>query len=442
MPGSRSGRGLTIGVVGPHDLVERIAGVGAAMERGPWRLRLTCLGYDEEHEVVTLLQKQADDLDALLFAGPLPHDLAEQAGVVHAPAALLPLSGAALYSTLLRAVLDRDIDVTKVSIDSLSRPEVVDAYGDLGVSGRSVRVMPYDGSASVGRFAEFHRKLHARGTTQLALTTVRSVAERLDDAGVPVMRMAPTSATIRSGLNHAVLMGLGSQLEGAQTAICIVELMSSTDSRPSSEYWQEDLRLAAHRLLLQDARPMGAKVLVRDPHSYLIATTLGPLVEATEDFTVPPFLDRLRRELGVEAKLGIGLGRTVHDAERNAQVALAEAVDDADQTIPVIGPYGPSRLFTGRQERLEPADTETGAQAMFDQLVSVLERDGVDWTISAVVDAEQVARALDVTPRSARRALQRMTNGGLVWPVPPQRSQGRGRPRQRFRLVPPEEKRA
>lgn len=132
----------------------------------------------------------------------------------------------------------------------------------------------------------------------------------------------------------------------------------------------------------------------------------------------------------------------MHDAERNAQVALAGAVDDADHTLPVIGPYGPSRLFTGRQERQETADTESGAQAMFDQPVSVLERDGVDWTMSAVVDAEQVARALDVTPRSARRALQRMTNGGLVWPVPPQRSQGRGRPRQRFRLVPPDEKRA
>lgn len=430
----RSARVLTVGVVGPHDLVERIARAEAQLARGPWRLRLECLGYDEEHEVATILPKQLDALDSLLFTGPLPRDIAEQAGLLRVPSALLPLSGAALYSTLLRAVLERDVDIERVSIDSLGSGEVSDAFADLSVPDRRVRVMPYEDPVSAEQFADFHRRLYRRRSTRLALTTVRSVAERLEASDVPVMRMAPTSATIRTGLTQAVLMGVGSQLEGTQTAVCIVEIMPERRAnRIDSSYWREDLRLAAHRVLLREVRQMGAMVVARDQSSYTVLVTLGPLVEMTRDFVDVPFVESLRRELGVDARVGIGLGHTLQEADRHAQAALAEATDDPEAPPSVLGPHGRSRMFSMRRETADVQSTDERTKSMFDRLLAAAGGDKAD--ASVVLDAEQVANLLDVTPRTARRALQSMTDLGLVWSIPPQRSQGRGRPRQRYRLA-------
>lgn len=435
---SGSARGIAVGVVGPHDIVEHIVQVGSRIARGPWRLRLESLGYDAENDVADLPPAKLSGLDALLFTGPLPHDIASQAGLLHVPTAILPISGSALYATLLRAVLESDVDITRVSIDSLTRGDVVDAYDDLSADHRRVRVMPYEDPESVEQFFDFHQRLYARGTCHHALTTVRSVAERLRAAGVPVLRMLPTSATIRSGLTHAVLLGLGSQLEGAQTALCIVEIMPPrTGDSSATEYWLEDLRLAAHRLLLEESRPMGAKIIVRDPRTFEVATTLGPLVEATRDFTVQPFVRRLHSELGVEARLGIGLGHTVQDAERNALDALADSTDAPDGQPSVIGPYGQTRVFKARHEGADKQqDIQPRLHDTYEQLLTVLEyaNSGASPT-PMVVDAEQAATALDVTPRTARRILQSMADAGLVWPLPRQQNQGRGRPRQRFRLV-------
>lgn len=437
MPKAAPRRSLSVGVVGPHDLVERIAEVGSALTQGPWRLRLDCLGYDEEHEVATKLPGQFDDADSLLFTGPLPYDIAEQAGLLHVPTVQLPLSGAALYSTLLRAVLERDVDIRKVSIDSLSRDDVLAAYSDLDISGNSVRVMPYSDPAAAQGFFDFHRKLHARGSTKLALTTVRSVAERLEEADVPVLRMTPTSSTIKEGLKQVVLMGMGSQLEGGQAAICIVEVMPpSRSSRVESPYWQEDLRLAAHRILLHEARPMGAMIIQRDQSSYTVLTTLGPLADFTRDFATVPFAQRLEKELGVDARVGIGLGHTLQAADQHAQEALAAAATDASSPPSVTGPYGPSRLFPTRAATTTAETADRRARDLFKQLLSALGTDSAG--ASVVLDAERVAALLDVTPRTARRALQTMGDLGLVWSVPPHRSQGRGRPRQRYRLVSPE----
>jgi hypothetical protein len=52
-----------------------------------------------------------------------------------------------------------------------------------------------------------------------------------------------------------------------------------------------------------------------------------------------------------------------------------------------------------------------------------------------VVDAAQVAHALDLTVRSARRVLQGLVVDGLAWPMPPARTPQAGRPRQLYRLI-------
>ncbi len=84
-PGEVSGE-LTIGIVGPHDLVERImlsgttaAGQPGAVGPGPVR-RLVAAAYRDEHEAADMVARLGPAVDACLFASQVPYEVARKAG--------------------------------------------------------------------------------------------------------------------------------------------------------------------------------------------------------------------------------------------------------------------------------------------------------------------------------------------------------------------------
>ncbi|MFE3449760.1 GTP cyclohydrolase IIa [Nonomuraea sp. NPDC059194] len=425
---------VAIGVVGPTDLVEQIMMIGADLP-GAADWRLVGAPHAGEHETYEKFSRIADSIDVALFTGPLQHDLARQAGELPVPATFVPMSGASLYASLLRGVITHGIDPARVSIDSLPAADVAEAYGEIGVGTEGVHLSEYDQPESARGFAAFHEQLYRQGATTAALTTVRSVATKLTAAGVPVLRMRPTSHTLRLALNTAALLGTGSRLEESQIAIVVVELAAS--ARPSysgpGNYWQQELKLSLHQSLLADARVMGATVVPRDENSYVVTATVGALAQATDGFRVAPFMDRIRTDAGVAVEVGIGLGTTARDADANAMVAVDKARGVGAAAAYLVGGDGVVLSLPQRQRRraeTEPVIT-TKAAKLLERLVEGL-GDGPE---ALVVDAEIVADVLAIAPRSARRVLQSLAEEGLAWPMPPVKGTQAGRPRQPYRLV-------
>lgn len=433
--GSQTRSEIVIGVVGSRDLVERIVLMGG--EGGSQDWRLVGASHSDEHETYETLRKIERNIDVVLFTGPLQYDLATEAGELTVPATYVPVSGASLYSSLLRGVLRNDCDPARVSIDSIAPADVAEAYGEIGVDIDDVHMYEYKRPESAREFFAFHEKLYRQGATTAALTTVRSVAQKLQAAGVPALRMLPTANTLRIALNTAALQGTGSKLEESQIAIVIVEVAAS--ARPGhsgpSNYWQQELKLSLHRALLDDARRMGATVLPRDENSYLVTATFGSLAQATDQLRVAPFLDRVQTDLGLAVEVGVGLGRTARDAEAHALVAVekARAADAAAAFL--VGVDGavialPSRPHRKREEP-KPEPDSKGTEILRRLVTGLGQRDEA----ALVVDADTVAEQLGVTSRSARRTLAGLVSEGLAWPMPGARSAQAGRPRQSYRLV-------
>lgn len=161
-----------IGVVGPHDLVEQIVMVAADLPAAAdWRL--VGAPHAGEHETYEKFSRIADSIDVVLFTGPLQHDLARQAGELPVPATHIPMSGAALYASLLRGVLTHGVDPARVSIDSLPAADVDEAYDEIGVDTAGVHLSEYDEPESVRGFVGFHEQLYRQGATTAALTTIK-----------------------------------------------------------------------------------------------------------------------------------------------------------------------------------------------------------------------------------------------------------------------------
>ncbi|MCP2329452.1 hypothetical protein HDA40_007959 [Hamadaea flava] len=437
--GLGTGSEIVIGVVGPLDLVERIMFMGREPGTRDWRL--VGSAHNAEQETRERLMKIVDGIDVALFTGPLQYDLARAEGELPVPATYVPVSGASMYSALLGGTVAGTCDPARVSVDSIAEADVKESYDEMNVSTAGVHVLEYQGPTSVKEFLAFHERLYRSGKTSAALTTVRTVAQGLQAAGVPALRMLPTARTLRTALNTAALLGTGSKLEESQIAIAIVQLPQAYRQGHigPSNYWQQELRLSLHRTLLIEAQRMGATVMPWAEHSYLIVATVGSLAQATDGLRAAPFLDSIREELGATVEIGIGLGRSARDAEVNAATAVGQA--SATEAV-LIDANGDVMSLPARphQRQADPAAATVTASSARSKGVQVLgkliDRLGVDGGSGPeVVDAEAVSELLGISARSARRTLNELVEQGLAWPVPVARSAQVGRPRQQYRLV-------
>jgi hypothetical protein len=331
---------------------------------------------------------------------------------------------------VLRARAGGRHDLSRVSVDVLSRGDVEDAFAELDIPTGDIHVR--EDPAGAATLAAFHERLWRHDQTSVAFTCLDSVAQRLTATGIPVFVVRPTGSAIRSALRTATLLGAHRRLEEAQLAVVMVEVptLRETARRTAPRQSQEELRLTVHRFLLQEAQRMQASVSPVGDHTFLVTATRGSLSGATDGFRVPPFSDRARSELGIAVEVGVGLGRTAQDAEAHARAALARshtgtsargfALDRDGYTL-VPAPRAPATGQAGRPKGLETLSR------LADKLPG---DDGAH-----VVDAETAGRLLGVTSRTARRLLHTLVEEGLAWPLPPNRTPQPGRPRQFYRLV-------
>jgi hypothetical protein len=427
----------TIGIVGPHELVERImlsglplstgAGTAQSPDRGeaPTR-RLVTAAYREEQEAPEKVARLGASVDACLFASRVPYEFARRAGVLTVPATYIQLSGSALYAAMLRASRDGH-DIAKSSIDVVSQADAEDAFGELGLATDNIHVREEVSGAAV--IAAFHERLWHAGEISVAFTCVQSVARKLAAAQVPVYLLRPTGSAIRAALRTGTLLAGYRRLENAQLAVVIVEVPTLRDTvrRGAPRQAREELRLTVHRFLVQEAQRIHATVAALNEHGFLVIATRGSLSQAADGLG-PPFVERARSELGIGIEVGVGGGRTELEAEARARASLGRP--PAATRLPAARDRA-AALVPGQRGPVTPSSASVRGLDTLVRLAEKLTTTGA----TPVVDAETAGRLLSVTPRTARRLLATLVDEGLAWPLPPSRSPQPGRPRQAYRLV-------
>jgi hypothetical protein len=386
--------------------------------------------YRNEQEAGDKVLRLGPGIDAWLFASQVPYSYARRAGVLHGPTTCVPLGGSALYAVLLRATRDGGHDLSRLSVDTISRAEAEDAFADLGMPSSNVHVR--DDPANAATLAAFHERLWRRHQTTVALTCLESVAQRLAALEIPALVVQPTRSAIQAALRTATLLAVQRRLEDAQLAVALVEVptLREASRRPGSRQSGEELRLTVHRLLVQEAQRIRATVSPAGEHCFLVTATRGSLSNATDGFRVPPFTERARSELGITVEVGVGLGQTAQDAEAHARAALARSHAGPGANRFALDREGQVLAPSPREPALARAGNPKGLATLSRLADKLSAAEGAH-----VVDAETAGRLLGVTSRTARRLLHTLAEEGLAWPLPPNRSPQPGRPRQFYRLV-------
>ncbi|HZX07297.1 hypothetical protein [Kribbella sp.] len=410
------GAELLIGAVGPADLIPALERLAA--QEFP-ELRLRTFVYDDEAETADLVQTGAD-VDGWLFTGVVPFSLARRTGVLRAPATYVRYRGTGL-PRILGPLLADNPGTRSISIDTVPREQVQRLLRRVDLSPVHVRVLEHRPDRDAEDFLRFHRRVARDPGGSIAITCIRSVYTQLAPY-LPTVRLLPAVASMRTALRAAASIPHGSAEGAADPVVGLVEL-----SDPAGE-------------LARVVRGLAGEVVPLGGSRYLLFSTRERLVEVSSGFRELGVLDELR-DGRVWGRIGFGAASTALAAERRARRALGRAravgrfaavVATTDDGELVIGSATPEyRETTGAPVPLAVAERRSGLEAAallrLGQLAADRGGDGVT--------AADVATALGLDPRAARRTLQRLSAAGVVQLLDSAHTGKVGRPRKAYRVA-------
>ncbi|MEV0964678.1 hypothetical protein AB0J25_19150 [Streptomyces sp. NPDC049910] len=428
---------LTVGVIGPEDLVRKVVAVGGEAGQGRFG-RLLPLPYRHEDETTDVVTGAGSTADALLFTGVVPHSLAVAAGVLDRPAMYVPYSGATLLRALVE-LLRLGHDVSRVSIDTLRRDEVLETLTEAKLPTEHIQVLPHRPGLTAQDLVDFHLDARATRGARVAITCLGSAFHVLEHR-THAVRLAPSRHSILAALRALALAAAGRQSGDAQVVLGVIDLPAvddrPADGRPAGS-GPADSGPAGDELA-DEVRVLGGSLAALPDGRRLVVTTRGVLEKATDRFTRIPFLDGLAARHGT-AHIGFGVGRTAAEAEALARRAVNRArsvgpaagvvsmTDDVDividgaaeddgggETPGGTAPPGGAALLA-RRAGISPQTLDR-----LRELASVERGEGLT--------AHAVAEYLSVQQRTARRILKRLERAGAAVPTGIRQEGQTGRP--------------
>ncbi|MPV37966.1 hypothetical protein [Georgenia subflava] len=406
---------MIIGVVGAQDLVP----VVSVAVRDALGVRTVEAGVAREEDTLDAVASVTPQVDALLFTGIAPYTVAS--GSLTRPATFVDYTG----TTLLRALLLHQVArpaLQWLSIDTLPAADTIGTLVQSGYDADKIDVLPFRRDGDTAKFVDFHTAFAAAHPDALTVTCHSQTFAALVGAGVPAVHLVPSETSI-VGAARLLLQEANSAL-GADSSVVIAQVRRRDDRRVTDEALQGmAVRLAGTAVSDLEGRQF-------------VVTTRGMLLQASEGLSR---LSGLWVADAYDVHIGVGIGNTAGESFRLAGHAMTRAATRPGSAA-VVETRGSSVVLTpGRPAAAEPPQESLSTIAhrtglSVQTLVKVRdavgpERDGVT--------TQSLAEVLEVKPRTARRWLTSLENGGFARRTGTLRSGVAGRPLETYELLLP-----
>jgi len=430
-----------IGIIGPGDSVALALQVATDLGM---RDSVLSRVYERVEEVPAIARELDVACQVLLFTGRVPHALARQDQELHAILEFVPHGEIDLYRAISLALRDRGGRLPTMSIDTIERVAVDEVFLDLGseppAAVLTLEIDEEGNARSAAEIAAFHIEAYRRGDVELCLTCLGAVRDRLVEAGVPVIRVEHTRASLRGALNRARLADRLARSKASHIAVAVVDTALLRE-RMVAEGEPNDvsqLERDVARQLEDFAARLHGTVTVRDDRYIMIHTTRGALERELERLGRGRLQVRGRDGAAVLLPVGFGTGETAASAEQNARRALSLA--DESPGSPALLVDGTSVHELGHPRlvhHLRETDGPTLARARslgigsltLARLMAALRQLDAE-----SVTARDLAIAYGVSSRSALRILRRLEKAGCASALGRQVAPRAGRPQTVFRV--------
>lgn len=372
--------------------------------------------YTEPQEALTIIHS-LKPCDAILFSGSLPYTYAKTSiQNLAIPIHYLKQDETAIAVTLLHLATHHQIDLQRLSIDVRDAAHMDHVLHDIQrcIKGPFIHVLQED--HAIAEIAAFHRKLAEEGKTNMAVTSVHAVFERLQEQQIPSVKMIDPESSIIQSIEQVKQAALLQKSDAAQTAVGLIQAEEpDADLLPFVE---------------QTARELQAHWTQKDKE-YLLFTTMGHIWFSLKN---EAFLSSLKSAAGT-ARISFGSGESIVEATENAYFALefnrnrdGGSFYILDGAKKLHGPFPDStetiQMKISKPSLVEMADrTKLSPTTISKLLLFGQARQSKQFT------ANDLASHLQFTRRTAERMIKRLMESDYVKIVGEEMTYRQGRPR-------------
>jgi hypothetical protein len=414
-----------IGVIGSEDSVVHILAVARQLGR---EKQVVSRSYASPQEAARLAQEIDGLCDVILFTGRVPYEIALAEARITSATQYVPYTAVDLYRCLVVLSLEHHGVLPRLSIDTIDRGIVEEAFHEVGVEAPS-HLYPLDDVISqqadlTDRMVEFHRSRFRAGEVDVCVTCMSTVRDQLLAEGVPVTRVRTTDSSVRDSLTKAAMTSQLQRSESAQVAVLAVA-GGPAEGEPDAGIAAIEAQLAD----VVDGR------LVAGESGTIIVTTRGALEGELRNAQLKKVWAALEE---IPAWLGVGFGHSLPQAEQNSNYARTVAV--ATRSHHEVFPDGSTRRLS------EPASAPLQMRNTNSRMHALRQGGGIGpMTLSRLqaalltlgrddVTARELAQQYGVEPRSARRLLAALHKAGIAHPLGAHAAPRAGRPQVVYKI--------
>ena len=437
---------INVGVIGPEDLVQKVIQAGAAFEL----LSLIPMGYTSELEAVKLVAQNDREIDIILFTGPIPYLLVRHSGICSKPMYYVAYSTGALYGILLSYIGEKGWDKGRpfrISIDTLDRESVEAMLDDFGAADYSVYAYEDLYQTSAEELAHFHTELFEEGKVDLSVTGLASAYHLMQGANIPAYRLTITDLAIQAALSLVELEANRLLVRNGEVCVGVIKLVdrAEAEGKRLSEYEYRRQQLVFMNILVNYCEEIKAAMRVDDDNTFVFRSNAMSVSSFMVEDCKNRFLLDKTKDMPFWVCIGIALGNTSNEAESNAFIAVHEAVKNQRSNCVLY--TGKNKTVSIGNASVKDTKYDRPVRRSDEQLRQLAKRSGVSYSCilklvlcssireDGTFTADEYAKTLNVSSRSARRMIQKIEELGGIVEVGHEQPAKRGRPRRVYHLL-------
>ncbi|WP_153722020.1 helix-turn-helix domain-containing protein [Sporosarcina cascadiensis] len=427
---------IRLGIVGPKDSVDIMSEIAKEYED----IIPVCFEYKNSTETTEIVEKNQHIVDIWIFSGRTPYSLAKRSSS-NQLFFYLKLNGSSLTKTLLNIVYKSKNDLISVSFDMLEEKDIAETYRALNISYKNCHLYEYVGVTPIKQIIAFHTTLYNEGKVSVCVTCLSDVYEALTSVGIPVYRVTPTLANIRTTFSTALQQWEALNFKQSQLTVMLISIdnINKIEKPHSFSYDLHRLNLELQSAILTFTESVSGSFLSIGTGNFIIFSTRGSLLNVGDQSV--RLLDNLSLITDFPANIGIGYGDSALAAEENARLALLHAQNYnsnsaflVENTGMVNGPLNRAKSisfeFRNEDEDIGKRLKECGVSiTSLNKIISVQRSLG-----KHAITASDIAEWLKMTERNARRLLNNLTNAGIAKIIGQEAPATRGRPRNIYQV--------
>lgn len=393
-----------------------------------------------EDNNIKIIGEHQDSVDAWLVFDQINYHKIMAWGEAKKPVYYIPYRGASFFKVLCE-LLYKNYKIEEVSIDTIPYEDVRRGITEMNIAYTKINCLEDNGELTLKDYIAYHKKMFASGNTRAAVTRSYFIKKTLEAEGIPAFCVLPIRVSIRNILNMILSEEHLKKASNSQIAVQVFDF--DIYANEYDYYSVDDLyarEITIMKKLIEYSKKIKGSLKSAGQGRFFVFTTKGMLKDCTDNFRIIPEYKELREIKKDLCACGIGLGTSASEAEFNAVVALRQARGCGVgnwfailENKKIVGPLGKNTLTEidfYSEELLEVSKKTSLSISTLSKIKGIMKNNASD-----NISAQELALALAILPRSARRILQQLAQGGMATESGIESPGIKGRPKKVFKIL-------